>query len=70
MSQREGVGDVELLKLGQVAELTGFHIDTLRRWARAGTLPSVVLGRRERRVPRQALMALIDKKLSNGVAHQ
>lgn len=37
-----------LIDAAEVAEMTGFHADTILRWARRGTIPSRKFGRMTR----------------------
>jgi len=51
----------ELLTLAQVAEITQFHVETIRRFVRQKKLPAIKISSREYRVKRSAL----DKWLEN-----
>lgn len=46
----------DLLRSGEVARLLGVCDDTVRTMVRVGALPSVLVGQRERRVPRAVIL--------------
>jgi len=44
-----------LLSVSEAAEILGVGQETVREWVRSGRLRSILIGRRNRKIPRQAI---------------
>ena len=68
-TQPRGLTRADLMTAGQVAELLGVPVSTVREWGRRGVLPRVKLGRHVRFVRAHveaAILAARDSASSNG----
>lgn len=52
----------ELLRPGQAAKLIGVHLATLYRWMDDGTLPYWTVGKRQRRLHRPDVLAMVQPR--------
>jgi len=57
--------DDEVLTVSQAAKLTGFSVDTLRRWDKAGTLPALRTPGNQRRYRKSELLAALYRPASD-----
>lgn len=70
-TQPRGLTRADLMTAGQVAELLGVPVSTVREWGRRGVLPRVKLGRHVRFVRAHveaAILAACDSASSNANA--